>query len=431
MQQTPTGWRTVRLGDVAEVTRGLSWSRKQESSVALTDSVPVVRIGNVQSDGFKMDDTLHISGVVSAQKQKHLVAERTLVMVGSNGNPDRVGNVFLANEAISGHILASFLIRIEPNLSVSERYLALSLRSERIQELITESTAGSTGLRNLSLEWLRSLPIPLPPLPEQRAIAEVLDNIDGAIERTDAVIAATERLRDSLLHELLTRGVPGRHTSWRDAPGIGMVPASWDVVRLGEVCESPEYGAAAPAIDYDPNLPRYVRITDLTNDGRLRPNDARSAEPTLGLGYELEPGDLLFARSGSVGRTYLYRTQDGPCVFAGYLIRFRTKPQSLLPEYLERWTRSQPYFQWIAATARRGAQTNINASEYASMRIPLPPLAEQQAIAGMLDAVDVAVERAREERASLAGVKASASEALLTGRVRVGGIDSVGEVEQR
>ena len=54
--------------------------------------------------------------------------------------------------------------------------------------------------------------------PEQRVIAAVLDSIDEVIERTEAVIAATERLRDALLHELLTRGVPGWHSEWKDAP---------------------------------------------------------------------------------------------------------------------------------------------------------------------------------------------------------------------
>ena len=75
---------------------------------------------------------------------------------------------------------------------------------------------------------------PAPPLPEQRAIAAVLDGIDEAIERTEEVIAATERLRDALLHELLTRGLPGRHSEWVDVPGLGTVPACWDVVRLGD-----------------------------------------------------------------------------------------------------------------------------------------------------------------------------------------------------
>ena len=68
------------------------------------------------------------------------------------------------------------------------------------------------------------LPILLPPVSEQRAIAGVLDAIDETIERTEAVIAATERLRDSLLHELLTRGVPGWHTEWKEVAGVGAVP---------------------------------------------------------------------------------------------------------------------------------------------------------------------------------------------------------------
>ena len=106
-------------------------------------------------------------------------------------------------------------------------------------------------------------------------------------------------------------------------PHSPQVPDGWRLVRLGEISAPPEYGAAAPARPYDPGLPRYVRITDITDDGRLRPDDARSADPSKVDSYNLEVGDLLFARSGSVGRTYLYRPEDGPCVFAGYLIRFR------------------------------------------------------------------------------------------------------------
>ena len=77
----------------------------------------------------------------------------------------------------------------------------------------------------------------LPPLREQRAIAGVLDAIDEAIEQTEAVIAATERLRDSLLHDLLTRGVPGWHSEWKEVAGVGMVPACWEVVRLGQIVD--------------------------------------------------------------------------------------------------------------------------------------------------------------------------------------------------
>ncbi len=280
---------------------------------------------------------------------------------------------------------------------------------------------GITGTKMPRTSWvhLRGFEILLPPLVEQRAIAAVLDAIDAAIGGAKAVSAATEQLRDSLRHQLLTRGVPGWHTEWREAPGLGTIPADWEVVRLGEVCDPPAYGASAPARPFDPGLPRYVRITDITGDGRLRADEARSAEPEKVAGYELFDGDLLFARSGSVGRTYLYRPEDGPCVFAGYLIRFRPDPKIALPRFVEIYTHSHSYQSWISSILRVGAQPNINAAEYSSLPILLPPLAEQRAIAAVLDGVDEAIEHSRRETNMLKCLKESTADALLTGRVRV------------
>jgi len=302
--------------------------------------------------------------------------------------------------------------------------MAISADSRYVYRLLDSSYRQLRGLtgdgRNgLNLGIIRSLPIRLPPQGEQRAIAAVLDSIDEAIERTDEVIAAIERFRDALLHELLTRGLLGQHAEWKEAPGVGTIPASWKAVRLGQVCEAPQYGAGAPARPFDPNLPRYVRITDIRDDGRLRRTDARSADPERVEGYELQAGDLLFARSGSVGRSYLYRPENGPCVYAGYLIRFRARSNAAVPRFLELWTRGQFYRRWVASMLRAGAQPNINATEYSSLPVALPPLAEQRAIAAVLDSVDASIERAREERAVLSTVAMSVSDALLTGRVRV------------
>ena len=96
---------------------------------------------------------------------------------------------------------------------------------------------GTTNRVRLDLAQFDELRFPMPPLAEQRGIAAVLDAIDDAIERSEAVIAATEELRRSLLHELLSRGVPGWHSEWREVRGLGVVPSCWEVVRLGEVAE--------------------------------------------------------------------------------------------------------------------------------------------------------------------------------------------------
>ena len=277
---------------------------------------------------------------------------------------------------------------------------------------------GTTNRVRLDLGLFDDLEFPMPPLHEQQAIGTVLDAIDEAIKSTKTVISNTERLRDALLHELLTRGVAGWHTKWRNVPRLGTVPADWEVVRLGEICEPPKYGAVSPARPFDPSLPRYVRITDLAEDGRLRTDDPRSADPSSVVDYELRSGDLLFARSGAtVGKTYLYRSEDGPCVFAGYLIRFRVKPDVALAKFAEIYTRSSPYLRWVNSMLRAGAQPNINASEYSSLPIPLPPLPEQRAIATVLNIINETIECTRKELGRLRSFKLSISDALLEGRL--------------
>ena len=412
----PIEWQTARLGEVAEVSRGISWSREQESQVPLENSVPVVRIGNVQRDGFRMEDTLYLNGVSTSKKGRQLVTNRTLVMVGSNGNPDRVGNVFLANQAVSGHLLASFLIRIDPGLAVSERYLSLILRSSSIQERITESTAGSTGLRNLSLEWLRGLQLALPPLLEQRAIAAVLDSIAGAIERTDDVIAATERLRDALLNELLTRGVPGWHSAWKDVPGLGAVPASWEVVRLGDVADVAS-GQVDPRGEAFQSL-LFVAPDDIESDtGRLISRRTAADVRAISGKYWFNADDVLFSKIRPYLNKVYVPSEQGLCSADIYPLRPLAK---IGRGYLALTLLSEAFAAYTRTCSDRTGIPKVNRVDLMKYRFALPPLEEQQAIAGMLDAVDEAAERARGERTGLQGLQASASDALLTGRVRVG-----------
>ena len=390
----PNGWQVVRLGDVLALEYGVSLPERDR----LPGPIPVV--GSAGVVGVHDRATNTGPGVIVGRK-------------GSIGAVTWVASDFIP--------IDTTYYSVPVGTRADLRWIYHVLTRADLAGLNR-----ATGVPGLSRDDVYALRRPVPPLAEQRAIAAVLDAIDEAIERTEEVIAATERLRDALLHELLTRGLPGRHSEWADVPGLGTVPACWDVVPLGEVCQRPEYGANTPAVPFDPALPRYVRITDITDDGRLRTEGARSAEPSATRGYKLDPGDLLFARSGAtVGKTYLHRRQDGPCAYAGYLIRFRALPEVASPEFLERWTRSQFYGKWVASMLRAGAQPNINAAEYASLRIPFPPLEEQQSIAAVLDGVDGTIARAREERARLHSLQASAADALLTGRVRVA--DATGE----
>jgi hypothetical protein len=96
-------------------------------------------------------------------------------------------------------------------------------------------------------------------------------------------------------------------------------PNGWEMVPLDNLSiGGPQYGANAKGIDWFEGMPRYVRITDIQEDGSLHPNDIKTLELEDWQTYALQEGDLLFARSGAtVGKTYLYQLDDGLCAFAG------------------------------------------------------------------------------------------------------------------
>lgn len=164
----------------------------------------------------------------------------------------------------------------------------------------------------------------------------------------------------------------------------------WPHIELGRLAMlGPQYGANASAMAPTGGRPRYVRITDITADGRLIETGIAEADLDDYADYVLEDGDLLFARSGAtVGKTFRYRSSDGPCLFAGDLIRFRLRPDVADPDYLFYFTQSPTYQRWLQSKKRVAAQPNVNGTEYASLSIPLPALSEQRRIVEILDQAD-------------------------------------------
>jgi type I restriction enzyme S subunit len=169
---------------------------------------------------------------------------------------------------------------------------------------------------------------------------------------------------------------------------VGWIPEEWDCLPLKSLClNSGEYGANAPAIPFSHNQPRYIRITDISEDGYLQVDNMKSIDSSISDPYILEDGDFLFARTGAtVGKTYLHIANNQRYAYAGYLIRFIPNPKKINGIYLKAFTISSRYWYWVQTTIRAGAQPNINAKEYSLLLIPLPPLPEQKKIAEILSA---------------------------------------------
>ena len=158
--------------------------------------------------------------------------------------------------------------------------------------------------------------------------------------------------------------------------------------RLDSLSKSKgEYGAGSASIEYDCNRPRYIRITDINDDGTLNDDYVSSVNHSDDIEYKLVYGDFLFARMGAtVGKTYAF--SHGNQIFAGYLIRYELNISKLNPQYLFWYTKQEEYQSWVKLKQSGAAQPGINAKKYDSLEIPLAPIDEQNGFASFVEQVD-------------------------------------------
>ena len=264
--------------------------------------------------------------------------------------------------------------------------------------------------------------LPLPPLPEQRAIANILDSIDHAIEATDALVSATEQLRDSLLHNLLTRGLPGRHTEWKEVPGLGTIPSDWQTSRLGDFADV-KSGMGFPLQRQgrrDGDYP-FIKVSDMNLEGNesyiYRANNYVNHIDIEELGASIfQRGSIVFPKVGAAIATNKKRVLNIPTIIDNNVVGVTVKKNETCDyRYLYAWFESVD----LSEFANVSTVPSITGSRLKRVIIPLPTLPEQQAIAAILGSVDGSIEKGRGAGEGLRKLKESTSDALLTGRVRV------------
>ena len=141
------------------------------------------------------------------------------------------------------------------------------------------------------------------------------------------------------------------------------------------VLSSGQYGSNTSATDYQEGKPRYIRITDINDDGSLN-DDIKTAE-VIEDKYRLIPGDIVFARTGAtVGKTYMHET--GNAIYAGYLIKYQMNESKMKPAFMKAFTHSKTYYNWVANSQKVGAQPNISAAQYDNMPVLVPQIEKQE-----------------------------------------------------
>ena len=167
------------------------------------------------------------------------------------------------------------------------------------------------------------------------------------------------------------------------------------IVKLKDLCigGKGKYGIPASAVPYSENLYTYLRITDITDDGRINKSGLVSVDDEKAGEYVLQPNDIVFARTGgSTGRNYFYDGTDGEFVYAGFLIKFSIDPNCVNPKYVKYYCQSKPYRDWVNSFNTGSTRGNINAQTYANMELPVPCRKQQDLLVDTLSALDEKIE---------------------------------------
>ena len=276
--------------------------------------------------------------------------------------------------------------------SFDNNFLKYLFKNELFIDEMNSLTVGIREGRNIKYEDFANSLIFVPPLDEQTAIASYLDaqcaKIDEIIAQAKASIEDYKQWKASIIYEAVTKGLdPNVEMKDSGITWIGKVPMRWKIVRLKYLLSTPlQYGANETGLPYDESLPRYIRITDIALDGKLKTSGMQSLSEEKSEGYILDDEDILLARSGAtVGKAFYYRESYGKAAFAGYLIRAKINSAKALPKFIYYSTMSAGYEKWKETAVIQATIQNIGASRYNEYSLAIPPIAEQLRIIEFLD----------------------------------------------
>ena len=309
---------------------------------------------------------------------------------------------------------------LTPRPGTYHKYIDITLKRPVVWETIRTKAAGSTNRRRVRVDdFLDTVHVPIPPLPEQIAIASVLSDIDTAIQKAEEAIKAAEELKKSMMYYLFTHGTRNQPRKQVEINGeVWEIPRGWGVMRLEEIARKMKAGGTPSrrvSIYWNGEIP-FVKIEDIVQEGKYLKNTSETISD-IGVAQSsawiVPKNSILLAMYASMGEVTINKI---PVATNQAIIAIVPDPIRADTEYLYYWLRLyKPIWKKFAKST---TQPNLTAKIIRLASVPLPPLPEQREIAGILSAIDRMIEKLKERKRGLEEMKKSVMHELLTGRVR-------------
>ena len=364
-QFAPRGVEYKTLGDVAEVVRG-----KRFVKADMVDSgVPCIHYGEIYTKYGLSTSTSYSFLEPARAKSLRVALPGDLVVATAGETIEDIGNAvaWLGSEPVVIHD-ACYAVR---SALLDATFLSYLFRTAKFKGQIRKWVS-SSKISSISTQNLSQALVPVPPLEVQREIVRILETFTELEAELEAELAA----------ELVARRQQYAH--YRDALLVADSEADW--MNLSEIATF-KYGYTDKARvegDY-----RFIRITDISPNGKLLATDAKFVAASAGAdGYLVGRGDLLVARTGATyGKTVLIGAIE-PAVYASFLIRIQFNAGTLLPAYYWHFAQSDSYWDQANRLVSGGAQPQFNANVLKTVRVPVPSIEEQRRAVELLNSFD-------------------------------------------
>jgi type I restriction enzyme S subunit len=381
-QGLPEGWKWVRLGEVAEIYDNKRIPLSEEERANRKGIYPYCGANGIID---------HIDNYIFEGDYLLLAEDGGFFGRFENSAYLMSGKFWVNNHA---HVL-----KAREGVSVNGFILAWLIFDD-----ISRYISGTTR-QKLNQSVMRNILIPLPPLPEQRKIAQILETVDNAIEKTEKIIEKYKRIKQGLMQDLLTKGIDEKGNirsekthKFKDSP-LGRIPEEWEVVRLGEVGE----------IIYGERLNEYEYVEDGSSIVYGTTGIIARTEKYMDVGEA-----IILPRKGSINnKFYVKEGQKFFVIDTAFYVKF--VKTEVYVKYIYYFLHQVNFELLNEATG----VPSLNRENLKNILIPLPPLSEQKRIAEILSQIDQAIEKEEKYKEKLERLKKGLMEDLLTGKVRV------------
>ncbi len=423
-------WRTQPLGKIARIEIGRTPSRNEPSYWATEqdDGYPWVAISDIGPRYITTTaERITKRGVESSNTK--LVPPGTVIMSFklTIGRTSIAGIDLFTNEAI-----ASFFLERD---EVDPAFLFYML------PIVASSAITDTAIKGATLnkDKLRNLPFRFPLRSQQRKIAHILTTVDNLIEKTEALIAKYQAVKQGMMHDLFSRGVDEKwhlRPTYEEAPDLykpselGWIPKEWEITPLSALTPSPNsitYGVLKPG-PYVPDGVPLLQIQDVIH-GEIDVAGLHRISPELDQQYSrtrLQGGDLVMSLVGTIGRVaQIPRFLSSANLHRNLgLIRV---VEPYYPRYLLHFLKTLLVRRSIEMVTFGSTQSLLNLASLRALPVSVPRRCEQVQIATALDAQDSAIRSEQAHLGKLRTTKIALMQDLLTGKVRVKVDESEGQ----